>query len=328
MRDRACSRWLPLLAMTLSLAPPASGLVTIDWVSVGDPGNDCDPQVQGCFGAVAHDYQIAKYETTNAQYAEFLNAVAATDTNGLYNTEMASILVGGITRSGSQGTYSYEVMAGRESMPVNYVSFYDALRFANWLHNGQPVGAQDGSTTEGGAYTITAAGITANTIARNADASIFLTSENEWYKAAYFDAVAASYFDYPAGSDAFTRCAAPTATPNRANCEDVVGSVTAVGSYTGSASPFGTYDQGGNVMEWMEAISGSTRVVRGGDYEVLRDSLSASVRHVNNPTGRYSEGANVGFRVATVIPEPGTGLLVMTGLLALASWQRGARRID
>ncbi len=61
-----------------------------------------------------------------------------------------------------------------------FVDFYDSLRFANWLHNGQPTGAQDNSTTEDGAYTITAEGIAANSITRNARATIFLTSEDEW----------------------------------------------------------------------------------------------------------------------------------------------------
>ena len=32
------------------------------------------------------------------------------------------------------------------------MSFYDALRFANWLHHGQPVGPQGPATTEAGAY--------------------------------------------------------------------------------------------------------------------------------------------------------------------------------
>jgi hypothetical protein len=36
-------------------------------------------------------------------------------------------------------------------MPVNRVSFYDALRFANWRHNGEPTGEQDNTTTEDGA---------------------------------------------------------------------------------------------------------------------------------------------------------------------------------
>jgi len=102
---------------------------------------------------------------------------------------------------GSPGSYTYSPIAGREALPVVFVSFYDALRFANWLHNGQPTGAQDNSTTEDGAYTITAQGISNNSITRNPGATIFLPSEDEWYKAAYYGALSASYFDYPAGSD-------------------------------------------------------------------------------------------------------------------------------
>jgi formylglycine-generating enzyme required for sulfatase activity len=157
--------------------------VTMDWVTVGDPGNACDTQSQGCFGSVGYTYLISKYETTNAQYAEFLNAVAATDTNGLYHTRMgvADPDSGGITRSGSSGSYTYSTIVGREDMPVNWVSFYDNLRFANWLHNGQPTGAQDSTTTEDGAYTFSSA---TSVGARNAGATIFLPSEDEWYKAA------------------------------------------------------------------------------------------------------------------------------------------------
>ena len=85
---------------------------------------------------MATEYRISTTEVTNAQYAEFLNAKAATDPNALYNTSMGSGF-GGITRSGSSGSYSYSAIAGRENMPVNFVSFYDSLRFANWLGNGQ-----------------------------------------------------------------------------------------------------------------------------------------------------------------------------------------------
>ena len=44
--------------------------VEFDWVTVGDPGNACDTQTDGCFGSVAGAYRISKYEVTNAQYAE------------------------------------------------------------------------------------------------------------------------------------------------------------------------------------------------------------------------------------------------------------------
>jgi len=308
------------------LGAPASA-VTIDWVSVGDSGNACDTQSQGCFGAVAYDYQISKYEVTNAQYTEFLNAVADTDTNALYTTLMDSSSFGGITRSGSSGSYSYSVKTGFADKPVNYVSFYDSLRFANWLENGQPTGAQGNATTEDGAYTITGAGITANSITRNAGATIFLTSEDEWYKAAYYDALATSYFDYPAGSNAATACAAPTGAANSANCDAPgsnatdadVDAPTIVGSFTGSPSPFGTFDQGGNVTEWNETIfSPSGRGLRAGSFGDTPTVLAASFRFSIGPASQFD---NVGFRVAS-LPEPAAGLLVLTGMLALSNWRR------
>ena len=148
--------------------------------------------------AVSYEYQIGKYEVTNAQYSVFLNAVADTDANALYAASMGSGF-GGITRSGSSGSYTYSAIAGREDKPVNYVSFYDSLRFANWLHNGQPTGAQNNSTTENGAYELSLG----TSVVRKAGAQIFLTSEDEWYKAAYYKegGTSAGYWDYPAGSD-------------------------------------------------------------------------------------------------------------------------------
>jgi formylglycine-generating enzyme required for sulfatase activity len=213
------------------------------------------------------------------------------------------------------------VPAGRALWPVVYVSFYDALRFANWLHNGQPSGAQDNTTTEDGAYTITAQGVLGNSITRNASATIFLPSQDEWYKAAYYDALSTSYFDYPAGSDTQTMCSRPTGTANRANCWNAVGLPTIVGSYPGSASPSGTFDQGGNVREWTEGVSGSFRVMRGGHLQGDPSDLRAAAITLKNPS--LSVGGADGFRVAS-IPEPGTGLLMMTGLVGLA-WLRRSR---
>jgi formylglycine-generating enzyme len=321
MQMRRLAHGLSLTALVLGFGlASAAGAVTIDWVTVGNPGNAADADTG--FGAVADVYRIAETAVTNAQYAEFLNAVAATDTFGLYNTNMDSSSFGGIARSGSSGDFSYSAKAGREQMPVNFVSFYDSLRFANWLHNGQLTGAQDATTTEDGAYTITAQGISDNSITRNAGATIFLPSEDEWYKAAYHNALglqATDYFDYPAGFDAQTSCTAPGATANTANCGQAVGDLTDVGSYTGSASPYGTFDQGGNVFEWNEAIiSGSRRGIRGGSFSDFADDLAASARLDGGPT---LEGSSVGFRVAS-IPEPGTGLLLMLGMLGIASWRR------
>ena len=146
-----------------------------------------------------------------------------------------------------------------------------------------------------------------------------MPSEDEWYKAAYYDALTTSFFDNPAGSDTQPVCAAAGATPNTANCGAVVGDLTAVGSYTGSASPYGTFDQGGNVWEWNDSIIPSfNRGLRGGSYDYGANNQAASLRP---SSGSMLEESFVGFRVAS-IPEPGTGLLVLTGLLALAGSRR------
>lgn len=95
--------------------------VTIDTVPVGNVGNANDPATG--FGGVGYAYNIGKYDVTVGQYAAFLNAVAATDTYGLYNPAMATDLtIAGISRSGASGSYSYSVL-GSANKPVTYVSW-------------------------------------------------------------------------------------------------------------------------------------------------------------------------------------------------------------
>jgi formylglycine-generating enzyme required for sulfatase activity len=212
---------LRALLIAVSLATPAgpAAAVSIDWVPIGNPGNAPDTAAN-CFasscGSVSYRYAISKYEITNSQYVEFLDAKAASDPLGLYTTEMGSSAWGGITRSGSPGGYTYAAKPGFENKPVVFVTFFDALRFANWLNNGQ-----GGGGTETGAYTLlggTPTPSNALTVTRNADARIALTTENEWYKAAYYSP-GGIYFDYPTGTDSPTGCVPPAGdTGNSGNC--------------------------------------------------------------------------------------------------------------
>jgi len=286
-------------AATALFCVSAALAVNIDTVTIGDPGNAPDT----AYGSVSATYNIGKYEVTNAQYAEFLNAVADTDTYGLYNTSMASGY-GGITRSGSSPDYTYDVIPGRGNMPVNYVSWYDTLRFANWMHNGQPTGMQDTSTTEDGAYDMSL-GLSA---VRKPGALVFLPTEDEWYKAAYYKGggINAGYWDYPTASDMEPTAEAPpgTTTNGSANYNFAANSdLTDVGAYTykPSDSAYGTFDQGGNVAEWNEGISSiPVRILRGGSFVDLGWSLQAANRKSSFLTSEYS---SVGFRVVEV-PEP------------------------
>ena len=218
--------------------------ISIDTVFVGNAGNAGEVQSQGTFGAVADDYRIGTTEVTNTQYAAFLNYKAASDPLGLYTSSMGSG-TGGITQSGSSPSFTYLAISGREDKPVNFVSWYDSIRFANWLHNGQLSG-----DTETGAYTLlggTATPSNGLSITRNAGALWWMTSENEWYKAAYHknDGVTGNYFDYPTASDTAPIAEAPSVGSNSANYLNVVGDLTDVGAYTSSDSPYGTFDQGG-----------------------------------------------------------------------------------
>jgi formylglycine-generating enzyme required for sulfatase activity len=175
--------------------------VTIDLVTVNNPGNASDPGTG--YGRVDYQYQIGKYHVTIGQYAEFLNAVAKDDRYSLYNTSMGTDNnISGISRSGTSGNYSYTVLAASgiapfggvsaANRPITYVSWFDAARFANWISNGQPSGAQSSATTENGAYNLN--GATSGTApARNVtnpntgDTPWFgIPNENEWYKAAFY----------------------------------------------------------------------------------------------------------------------------------------------
>ena len=304
------------LAATSALITSASASITMDWVNVGNPGNAADSTG---YGAVAYAYQIGKYEVTNSQYATFLNAVDpdGANANGLYNPNMGSNARGGITyTAGSASGAKYTLRTSMGDKPVNYVSWYDAARFANWMMNGQGAGS-----TETGAYTLNG---NTGIITKNVGATVYLPSEDEWYKAAYYDPTPGAgggdnYWLYASQSDTAPTVAVASATgditnpganvANHGNGQE--GNVTTVGSAGALAeSYFGTADQGGNVLEWNDAvISGSSRGLRGGSYSSDGDDLRASPS-ISSYGGPSGESYHIGFRVASV-PEPSSLLLTM-----------------
>ncbi len=88
-RRRNHVAFLMLLALVMFL-PSAALAVDIETVHVGNTANSPDTEVMTTdgttgYGAVDYEYNIGKYEITAGQYTEFLNAVASTDTYGLYN---------------------------------------------------------------------------------------------------------------------------------------------------------------------------------------------------------------------------------------------------
>jgi len=304
------------LTVSLGLIHAADADVIFDWVEVGNTGNAADSTG---YGAVGYRYGISPHEVTNAQYTQFLNAVAASDPNGLYNEDMGTDARGGITRSGIDTEYTYSTKANMADKPVNYVSWYDAARFTNWMTNGQGNG-----DTESGVYTLTGpSSISGITRDLNNWRQVFIPSEDEWYKAAYHQPSSEGgdvddYWLYATASNDVPDQATADSNgninnvdkTNVANYSSGAGNtVTTVGSAgPDSKSFYGTSDQAGNVFEWLENTP--SHRFRGGSW-----GFDESFMRSTNPLGATStsELSTVGFRVATSLPEPASIALLAIG---------------
>ncbi len=342
-----------LIALMLAgLALPHAHAVTIDMVTVGNPGNANDTNG---YGVVNYEYQIGKYAVTIGQYTAFLNAVATTDTYSLYNTSMGTDLnVAGISRTGSSGSYAYSVInngGDSSNRPITFVSWWDAARFSNWMANGQPTGAQSSTTTENGAYNVNGA-TTGSAPGKNvtnpntsAAPTFYIPTENEWYKAAYYSPEkggvgSPGYYAYATQSDSLLGNIIGPGT-NQANYITGAGFsvtqsssfsssqnyLTDVGAFTNSGSFYGTFDQSGNVYQWndLDGTPGSSRGLRGGNWNNNSASnLSSSDSLTFDPS---SEVSLDGFRLASpvTVPEPSTLVMGLAGM-ACAGWGAWRRR--
>lgn len=343
-----------LLLAALTGAPLSAALVTIDFVPVGNAGNEPDlPFGPGSvpIGAVPYEFSIGRTEVSNAQYAVFLNAVDPTgaDPLELYNPQMAGTH-GGIEKTGVTDGARYVAQPGEENHPVTFVSWYDTVRFANWLHNGQGTAGTPEGDTESGAYTLLGGTPTPSNdafIVRNAGAEYFIPSLQEWYKAAFHDASAGTagvYFDYANGSNTPPVSDHPDDDPAAANYYNddglangyndgyaLSGSPTLspladVTAYSEAASPYGTLNQNGNVNEWFDTLVGTEefpgRGLQGGSWN---DGTTTIVKLFYGGSFGFVENSISGFRVGRsgAVPEPNSALLAALALASISPRRRG-----
>lgn len=332
---------LSFLTSTLMALPPVTaslttgqkkatttGLLNLDFVTVGDAGNPADSNGHG---AVAEVFQIGKTDIKAVDYCQFLNAVASkSDPYALYHEKMASNpSVASITRKKeSDGSFTYSTKNTTANLPIAYVTWFSAARFCNWLHNGQPIGDEDATSTETGAYTLNGAmkdesgsAVTPQSdyCKLNEGAKFFIPTEDQWYKAAYYKGNGSTeYWSYPTKSDV----APDNQNKGYANAANYVIEskpddshsfpwywnyqysnggkspfITAVGLFKESPGPYGTFDMGGNLFQWVSNTGYSgTRVIRGGSWKKQHhDELNKSTCVTVNPAMGYDF---VGFRIA------------------------------
>lgn len=306
-------------------------------VLIGDPGNQGDYGFCGRgLGAVEVPFYLGKYEITAGEFAYFLNAVASkADPHRLYDARMSSDTnVACITRALFECGNYYNVIAGRENIPITYVSLSTAKRYCNWLGNGCPTSCNGNdeatlaASTETGAYTFSQQGnqevSTFHPEATNAEGLLYyIPSETEWVKAAYYkgNGTNSGYWSYPTQHDVAPANGQGDPS-NQANYRTLATGwkprfsnpvLTDVNYFEASSSFYGCCDMGGNVAEWTTSFGewssyrdNSTNViVRGGSWESQysifydNDLMRTAPSQCYTPLTRTN---TIGFRIAVSVP--------------------------
>lgn len=283
---------------------------TIDFVTIsGDASSANGRYISGSspginhykvFNDPANDYRIGTYEVTNGQFAKF----AANNPN----------------------------FASADVSATN-VSWFEAAQFANYLNTStghQAAYKFSGSTMS--AWDVLDTGYDASNPFRNSNSKYFLPTEDEWVKAAYWNGTSLQTFAKKNNTNPseWSSTGGPNsdgqaagwnfgyAYPDNSSSTDQPWDVTA--GYSPEELN-GTFDMMGNVWEWMESphfsgdyLSGSDRGIRGGSYCNFGSVLSSSYQKNINPSAEFYD---LGFRVASIVPEPCSLVLLTLGGLML-----------
>jgi formylglycine-generating enzyme required for sulfatase activity len=291
----------------------------IEFVTVGNPGNPADTTgTPNPAGSVPYTYRIAKYEFSNEQIQKVM------------------------ALSGIDSSHQYFPNVFGPTRPATQLTWIDAASVVNWLNTSTgnpptykfPYQPGDAEYVRGTPHELWLPGDPGYNPAnpyRNSLAKYFLPSDNEWYKAAYYDPATGQYHRFATGSDT-----PPTSVPSGTAPNTAVYYVEGVAKWgqpapvneAGGLSPYGTMAQTGNVHEWEEtafdlmndSIS-EGRGIRGGHWDMPEVPVSSQIRY--NSLLPYWYDVTIGFRVASAdFPEPSTSLLAIVAFGALPARRR------
>ena len=284
---------------------------SLHFTAIGNEGNPADTSG---FGSVPYNYQIGTYAISANQ----VNLATANGAIGLGNPWWPG------------------------DLPASNLSWYKAAAFVNWLNTSQgyaPAYNLTHSVSHGWSMALWPANQAwtngGTNLYRNANCVYFLPTENEWYKAAYYDPNkingSGGYWPYATGSTNLPTYVAKGTNSGTVVC-NVGGHLNTVNPASvyeaGGLSPYGTMGQDGNIMQWTETsyekwaypyrilYPNDNRVIRGiwWSYQAFNFShLGSSGRKIALPAASsfawFDWGwehmsttffNHVGFRVASV----------------------------
>ena len=226
---------------------------------------------------IDYDFQIMKYEVTNAQYEEYLEAALANGDIAIVNGNIVEGYYTGDQYYGA-GYYPYLEL----NFPIDWTG--SEFIIASGYEDHPVVVSWFGSNAFSEHY------------------GMRLPTEYEWEKAARGDTgwnypwgniIDGSYANYQNSGDPFDNGTTPVGLYNGQNYNGF--------QTTDSPSYYGAYDMAGNVWEWCDSWEISERVARGGTWGDYINILHSWYRHNNDPSYHYF---NYGFRCAYNSPTP------------------------
>ncbi len=274
----------------------------IDFVIVGNAGNSNDAGAGGGlyslpYGGVSYTYRMGVTEVSQDW----------------------------ITKATNLGLTNVTAGAWTGNQPAANITWYEAAAFVNFLNTS--TGHQAAYNLNGSATALTlwtsgqAWQAGGENLYRHKDAYYFLPNENEWYKTAFHqnDGLTANYWDYATGSNTI-----PAAVVSGTSSETAVynGISPANVATAGGLSAYGTMGQDGNIGEFTESAHDGINDSGSENRTVFSSDFAGSAANLRPTTANWdawdpaSQGNANGFRVASVVPEPSSVLLVFgSGLI-------------
>jgi formylglycine-generating enzyme required for sulfatase activity len=302
-----------------------------EWATITNPGNRGTNAQEAPFlnwytdsiGSVAYEYRMAKTEVTAGQWVEFVRAYAPYHTGAPWDPGLIGEYV-----FYDDDTGEYIVPEVFEHFPNN-MSWRNAARYCNWLHNGK---SPERSAFETGAYDTSTfiddpiTGESSVDTQHLPGAKFWIPTLDEWAKAAHYDPNR-----YGPGQEGFWTYFGPENKPLVPGEPGTPGAQTSAGtgdydnlaypikSYPDTVNAWGLWDISGGVSEYTSTyfykddrnvvveLGSKTAFVEGHTYYDRVDAIDA--------TGVNGAPAT-GLRMASLVPSSPSSCIMFAVVLS------------
>jgi hypothetical protein len=329
--------WLPFALVAVAAVPAGARQgppdYGIDFVTITSPGNTAYTTGHGALvdgrGAVAYEYRIGRFETTTAQWLEFVNTFAGQSPNHLLFVPSSW---GATLNPADPEHWMLSSRPDAARIPIYGITWRDAAFYCNWLNNGKPAtldqiqdGAYDGST-----FTRNPDGSFNDQRTHNPGAQFWIPTLDEALKSRYYDPDRSGpgqggWWEFNNRSDTAPVSGPPPPgegeTSAGLNLPGFGYLYIPLGAYTNTMTPWGLFDASGGGREWteetLEEIYGRRfwRIAEGSFAGPGSSPESDWI--VSLPTEFPLESSITTLRIATVVPAPSALAAYVFGITAL-----------